>query len=287
MANTRSSNRTVSTMIAFLTLAGTNARQALALVTTLFFALACMAQNQTEAQPQLPSAPEPQTNHAPASPPATETVPAGTRFALVLTDSISSSTTHHGDEIHAQSVAPVTVGDQVIIPAGVFVQGKVDRLRRDGNRGAMLMQSVDLVFPDGYVAHIAGPINIESDEYTAWLSPSNGAKAGAIIAPLAGLGLGALIGNAAHTTDSSTLGNTTLTSSSPRGIAIGSGVGMGVGAIISVMLLTHSHQFFVETGSPMEMTLPQPVTLTLNQATDAVRVAQENPLAVPMPAPHP
>jgi hypothetical protein len=53
------------------------------------------------------------------------------------------------------------------------------------------------------------------------------------------------------------------------------------------MLLTHSHQFFVETGSPMEMTLPQPVTLTLNQATDAVRVAQENPLAVPMPAPHP
>ena len=282
MANTSIRNRSVSTMIAFLTLAGTNAKHAVTLLTTLVLAAAtCLAQDQ--AQPQPPSAPDPQTNQAPATPPPTETIPAGTRFALVLTNSISSNTMHRGDEVQAQTIAPIAIGDHVVIPAGVFVQGKLDKLRRDGNRGVLLMQSASMIFPDGYVARIAEPLTIESDEGTAWLNPSGGTKAGMIIAPLAGLGIGAAIGSAAHTTQSSTLGGTTLTSSSPKGIAIGSGVGLGAGAAVAILLIAHSHQFFVEVGSPMEMTLSQPLTLTENQVTDAVRVAQENPPPVPMP----
>jgi hypothetical protein len=204
---------------------------------------------------------------------------------LVLTNSVSSNSTHRGDEIHAQTTAPVTVGDQVIIPAGVFVQGKVDRLRRDGDRGEMLMQSVSVIFPDGYVANIAGPINILSDEYTAWLTPGTGTKVAAILAPIAGVGIGAGIGSAAHTTQSSTLGGTTLTTSTPKGIAIGSGVGLGVGALVSILVLTHSHQFFVDVGSPMQMTLPQPLTITQNDVADNVREARDIPPAFPMPTP--
>lgn len=278
--------RNVSSPSAFLTLADPNARRALALATALVFSVACMAQDQS--QSQSPSAPEPQTNQTTAAPPpAIETIPAGTRFALVLANSISSNTMHRGDEIQAQTVAPITVGDHVVVPAGVFVQGKLDKLRRDGSRGVIVMQSAKVIFPDGYVSNITGPLTIESDEGTAWLNPSGSAKAGMIIAPMAGLGLGALLGNAAHTTQSSTLDGTTLTSSSPKGIAIGSGVGLGVGAAIGLILLTHSHQFFIEVGSPMEMTLPLPLTITANQQTDAVRVAQEDSAAVPTPTPRP
>jgi len=283
MANT-SNAQSVSAMIAFLTLAGTNARRVLALSTALLFAATCMAQNmgQNNDHTHPPSAPEPQTNQVPAAPPATETIPSGTRFALVLTNSISSSTMHRGDEVQAQTVAPVALGDHVVIPAGVFVQGKLDKLRRDGSRGVMLMQSASIIFPDGYVARIAEPLTIESDEGTAWLNPSGGAKAGMVIAPLAGLGIGAAIGSAAHTTQSTTLGGTTLTSSTPKGVAIGSLVGLGAGGAVALALVFHSHQFFVEVGSPMEMALPQPLTLTENQVTDAVRVAQENPIPVPL-----
>ena len=285
MANTGSSRPIVSTMIAFLTLAGTNARRTLAATIALFFAVACLAQDQ--AQPQLPSAPEPQSSvQTPATPPpATETIPAGTRFALVLTNPVSSKTTHRGDEIQAQTTAPLALGDHVVIPAGVFVQGKVDKLTRNGSRAEMLMQSVAVIFPDGYVAHIVGPINIESEEGTAWVNPSGGAKAGAVIAPMAGLGLGALIGSAAHTTQSSTLGGTTMTSSTPKGIGIGSMVGLAAGGVVALVVLTHSHQFYVEVGSPMQMTLPQPVTLAQDQVADAVREALGRPLAVPVPAP--
>ena len=290
MANTRGCPHIVSTMIAFLTLAGTNAKQILAAVTALVFAMTCMAQDNanTNPQPQPTSPPDAQTMQAPAAPnPPTETIPAGTRLALVLTNPIFSNTTHRGDEIHAQTTAPVTVGDHVVIPGGIFVQGKVDKLTRKGNHSEMLMQSVAVIFPDGYVASIAGPLMIESEEGTAWLNPSSGVKAGAIIAPMAGLGLGALVGSAAHTTQSSTLGGNTITSSTPKGLAIGSVVGLAAGGVVALVLLTHSHQFFVEVGSPLEMTLPQPLTLAQADVVDANREARDNPAAVPMPAPRP
>jgi hypothetical protein len=292
MANIRSFSSTVSTMIAFLTLGGTNARRILAAVTTLVLAVTCMAQDNVNAnanaQSQSPSPPDSQSMAPPGTPnPATETLPAGTRFALVLTNPIFSNTTHRGDEIHAQTTAPVTVGDHVVIPGGIFVQGKVDKLTRKGSHSEMLMQSIAVIFPDGYVASIAGPITIESEEGTAWLNPSGGVKAGAIIAPMAGLGLGALIGSAAHTTQSSTLGGNTITTSTPKGLAIGSVVGMAAGGVVALVLLTHSHQFFVDVGSPMEMTLPQPLTLAQADVVDANREAQDHPAAVPRPAPRP
>jgi hypothetical protein len=278
--------RSVSFQSNPLTLATRNARRnakwVLALCTTIVFSSACLAQGQ--APPQPPATPEPQSNQVPAQRPDTETIPAGTQLALVLTNPISSKTTHRGDQIQAQTVGPITVGDHVAIPAGIFVQGKVDKLRRDGSRAEMTMQSAALIFPDGYVANITGPLTVETEEGTAWLNPSGGASATAIIAPMAGLGLGALVGHAAHTTQSSTLGGNTITSSSPKGLAIGSAVGLAAGAVIAIVALTHSHQFFVEVGSPMQMTLPQPVILTENQTSDSVREAQERPVDMLIPA---
>lgn len=282
MANPR--NFPVSTMIAFLTLAGANAKQILVAVTTLILTCACLAQDQTPPS----SPPDAQTEmQSPAPTQTTETIPVGTQLSLVLTHPIFSNTTHRGDDIHAQTTAPVVVGDHVVIPGGVFVQGKVDKLTRQGSRSEMQMQSVAIIFPDGSVANIAGPVHIESDEGTAWLNPSGRVKAGTVIAPLAGLGLGALIGSAAHTTQSSTLGGTTITSSTPKGIAIGSVVGLAAGGVVSLVLLTRGHQFFVDVGSPMQMTLPQPLTLAESQVAEALRAAQQNPPPVPVPAQRP
>jgi hypothetical protein len=289
MANTHSCPRTVSTMNAFLTLAGTSARRFLAALTTIILAVTCMAQDNAQAPPQPPSPQDSRpTVQTPATPnAATETIAAGTTLSLVLTSPIFSNTTHRGDEIHAQTTAPVTVGDHVVIPGGTFVQGKIDKLTRKGTHSEMLMQSIAVVFPDGYVANIAGPIHIETEEGTAWPNPSGRTAAGMVIAPLAGLGLGALIGNAAHTIQSSTLGGNTITTSTPKGIAIGSAVGLAAGGVVALVLMTHSHQFFVEVGSPMHMPLSQPMSLAQDQVADANREAQEHPATVPMPAPRP
>jgi len=183
------------------------------------------------------------------------TVPAQTQFALVLTHPIDSKSMRRGDEIYAQTTAPIAVADQVVIPAGTFVQGQVEKLSRNGSRGEFVMQSVSVLFPNGYVATVNGPMHIESDEGTAWRNPSNGAKAGALVALFAGPGLGMAAGAAAHTTQSSTLGGTTITTSTPKGLAIGGAVGAAAGIIVSVALLTRSRAFYVEVGSPMNMTI--------------------------------
>jgi len=219
--------------------------------------------------------------------PSTVTIPAGASFALVLTNPVSSKTTRRGDEIHAQTTAPVTVGDQVLIPAGVYVQGKLDKLTRVGDHAEIVLKSAAVVFPGGYVANILGPVSVESGEETAWRNPSDKARVGAFLAPMIGGGLGALIGSQIHTTQSSTLGGTTITTSTPKGIAIGSLVGVGAGVGISLAILVHSHGFFVDVGSPMEMTLPQPLTLSSKQVAESVKSAQEHPGEVPMAAPRP
>ena len=50
--------------------------------------------------------------------------------------------------------------------------------------------------------------------------------------------------------------------------------------MISFVFPAHSREFFVDVGSPMQMTLPQP--LTLGKVTDAARELQANPVT-PMP----
>jgi hypothetical protein len=295
MPNQDHLSRVVSALAVFSTLAKTKAKQAVLVASMLLIPFTSLAQNrdQDDHQPQTTppssqssSQTSSETATAATAQPSTVTIPAGTRFALVLTNPVSSKTMHRGDVVYAQTTAPVTVGDQVLIPAGTFIQGKVDKLTRNGNRAEMLMTSAKVVFPDGYVANITGPLNVASDEGTAWRDPGDGAKAGAILAPIAGGGLGALIGSAFHSTQSATLGGTTISSSTPR-IAIGAGVGLAVGAAVMFAILLHSHGFFVDVGSPMEMTLPQPLTLSENRVADAVRQAEEHPVAAPMPAPRP
>jgi hypothetical protein len=235
-------------------------------LTVLIAAVACAAQ---EAPPPAGSVSDSatQASQNPSSGDAPITIPAGTHLAMALTHPVNSQSTHRGDEIFAQTTSPVIVDAQVVIPAGTFVQGKVDKMTRRGSRGEFLMQSISVVFPNGYVAIINGPLNMESDEGTAWNNPSSATKAGIIAAPLAGLGIGAAIGAAQHTTDSSTLGGTTISASSPKGLAIGSLVGVAAGSVVALVLLARSRHFYVQEGSPLELSLPQPVTLAQAQTT--------------------
>lgn len=239
----------------------------------------------------LPDSPVAQQTPSQRNSPAareTMTIPAGTRLVMVLTHPLDSKTTHRGDEVYAQLSAPVTLDDQVAIPAGTFMQGKVASMKRDGGRALITMQSASLAFPNGYVANIHGPLNVMSEEGTAWNDPTTAAKTAAIIAPFAGSGIGLAIGSSFH--DSSNLGGMTITSPSPKALGIGSLVGLSAGGAVSLILLARSHHFYLQEGSAMETSLPLPVTLFAQIATgnDAARstapgIASRPPTA-PMPA---
>ena len=301
MANTSSSF--VSTMIAFLILAGTNARRTLAAVTALLFAVTCMAQDNPQTEPLTP--PDSQNSlQAAATPPlVTQTIPAGTRIALVLTHPIQSRYIHRGDDIYAQITAPITMGNEVIIAPGVLVDGKVDKLVRHGGRAELHLQSMSITFPDGYVALVPGPVIMESIEGYALTDPSSGRIIGMFALPAAGAGLGALIGHSAGKPDSNVTSNfppgciggppfctpvtTPVFGTQTKDTVIGAGIGGIIGGLLSITLVFGSHQFFLDVGSPVDMVLRQPLTLSQDQVSDAVRQLEQQPVPMQPVAPRP
>ena len=224
------------------------------------------------------------------------TVPAGTRIALVLTHPIQSRYIHRGDDIYAQVTSPVNYGNEVVIPPGTFVQGTVDKLAVKGGRGELHLQSLSITFPDGYVAPVSGPVTLESTDGYALKDPGNGRVLGGIAFPLAGSGLGALIGHFAASSKSSTITSTlppgctgpppgclssslTVPPNKGESTVIGAAVGGAIGFVASLVVLTSSHNFFMDVGSPVEMVLQQPLSLQHDQVADAVRQSEERPVA--------
>lgn len=304
MANTRSTS--VSTMNAFQTLAGTKARYILAALSTLLFSLTCMAQDNPPSQTQPAQAPDSQTLQASVTPAAVQKIPAGTRIALVLTHPIQSRYIHRGDDIYAQIISPINSGNEVMIPPGTLIDGKVDRLQLRSGRAELYLQSMSMTFPDGYVVPVSGPAVLEGVEGYALKDPGHGRMVSAFVLPFAGVGIGALIGHSVGSSQS-TLTTTVppgcnpelpncLSSSIPtpgrKGIDTGIGVvtGAAVGGIAAVVLLANSHHFFLDAGAPLDVELQQPLSLQQNQADEARR-SEQRPVAIqpvePRPPPPP
>lgn len=264
---------------------------------TLFAAFVCFAQDQSQSNPEVSSSKQSAATESKVM------IPAGTRLALVLTQPIQSRLVRRGDNVYAQVNAPVTSDEAVVIPAGTFVQGTVDKLSRNHGRGEVRLESMSITFPDGYVAPISGPITLQTDEGYALNDPGPGRSAVALAAPIGGAGIGALIG---HSVGGSP---TTITSSVPpgctgpppgclsssvtgpnnagRNTVVGAGVGAAIGGVVTLALLLGSHHFFLEAGAPVEIRLEGPVSLRQDEVSKAVQQSAEHPVAVQPAAPPP
>jgi hypothetical protein len=101
---------------------------------------------------------------AAASTPArkTYTVAAGTKVLLQLRSAVNTKSAKAGDGVYLASTFPVIVGSRVMIPAGVYVQGIVDRVVRAGRvkgRAQLDMHLTSMIFPNGTVIEIPGMVD--------------------------------------------------------------------------------------------------------------------------------
>jgi hypothetical protein len=266
----------------------------------LLLALPCLAQGQSPSEnPDSP--PQPQTQAA--IKPAPLTIPAGTLISLVLTHSIQSRYIHRGDDIYAQITFPVDSGNQVVIPAGTFVQGVVDRLDQRQGRAELHLQSMSITFPDGYVTPIAGAVTLETAQGYALKDPG-GRRFGTALGMVgAGAGIGALIGHSVGSSSSTVTATLPpgctgpppgcLSSSVPgpgrKGFDTGVGltVGGAIGGLSAFALLASSRHFFVDVGTPVDLTLQQPVTLQGDEVAAAVRQSTQQGVSVQPVFPRP
>lgn len=283
---------------------GMIAHAVVALAAAILATLSCFAQDSSpssNAQDNQPSTQQTQPDGK-----QSVTIPAGTHIALVLTQPVQSRFVRRGDDIYAQITSPVDSDNEVVIPPGTFVQGKVDKIETHSGRGELHLASMSITFPDGYVTPISGPMTLETSQGYALKDPGPKRSGTAMAMMFGGAGVGALIGHSVGS--SSSVETTTLppgctgpppsclsssmTVQGRKGIdtGIGAVIGGAIGGISGFVLLGTSHHFFVGAGAPIEMTLEHPITLDENEVAKAVRDSEKHTVSVqpvaPMPVPY-
>ena len=189
----------------------------------------------------------------------TYTVPAGTKVLLQLRSSVNTKSARVGDGVYLASTFPVVVGNHVMIPSGVFVQGVVDRVVRAGRvtgKSQLDMHFTSIIFPNGSVVEIPGVVSglpgaskqdVKNGEGTIEQDKDKGRNAGKT-AEIA-LPTGATVGSIAGI-------------SSGHSLAGGlGGLGAGLATVGLVSLFTRGADVNIEAGTQVEMVLQRPLIL--------------------------
>jgi hypothetical protein len=188
-----------------------------------------------------------------ASLPVPITVLAGTKIPLTLKQGVTSKNARPGDPVYAQTAFPITQNDQIIIPAGTFVQGEVRRVLRPGRvkgRAELQMSFTSMIFPNGYTILLPGSVqgtpgsqdtSMKGKEGTIEGNGGKGKDAATIAeATIPGAGIGALADGG-------------------KGAAIGAGVGGVIG--LATVLLSRGPEIQLNTGESIEMVLETNLSL--------------------------
>jgi hypothetical protein len=209
------------------------------------------------------------------------TVPAGTRIPLALKHAISTKSVRPGDPVYLQTTFPVTQNNRMLIPAGTYVQGVVDSIKRPGRvsgRAELLMHFTTLIFPNGYTVTLPGAVEgvpgadnskVKDKEGTIQADSQKGKDATTIAQTT---GTGAAVG---------------ALSAGGKGAGIGAGAGGAVG--LATVLLSRGQDVRMEAGTTVEMELQRPLSLEEARVTttnrEFVPVSQGQRLEHPMNPP--
>jgi hypothetical protein len=190
----------------------------------------------------------------------TYTVPPGTKVLLQLRSGINTKSAKPGDSIYLASTFPVVVGNRVLIPAGVYVQGTIDRVTRAGHvkgRSQLDMHFTSIIFPNGTVVEIPGIVNAlpgakqqtvkDDGEGTIEQAGDKTRNAGEV-AKIA-IPTGGTVGSIAGIPSGHPLAG---------GLA---GIGAGLAAAGLVSLFTRGADVNIESGTQVEMLLQRPLIL--------------------------
>lgn len=97
-------------------------------------------------------------------------VPAGTSAPLALTRPVMARTAKAGDSIYAETVFPVAVNNQMLIPGGTYVEGLIDSLTLPGifsPHAHFQIHFTKLIFADGYTVALPGTQGVNIPEPAA------------------------------------------------------------------------------------------------------------------------
>jgi hypothetical protein len=212
---------------------------------------------------------------APVAPSGSVTVPQGTQIPLTLVSSIRSKTTKPGDAVRAMVAFPVTVGTQLAIPAGTYVEGVVGSVNPVGKRGqppSVQLHFTRLLYANGYAA----PLNATNTQaFLIEPEPGVSVQSSDVLAD-ARDGAPNLSGGFAGT-GQTTPGLPPLPREGPNPAVIGAAVGGSFAALVILIVAMAHHRaasvdyVLFESGWQFQMMLDQPLTVDIARVNAAAQ----------------
>src|SRR5271166_4685387 len=194
------------------------------------------------------------------------TIPAGTRVPLSLKQAISTKTAKDGDPVYAETAFPFVLNERVVIPAGTYIQGRIERAQRGGHvkgRAEVLIHFTSMIYPNGYTVMLGGSIeNTPGAEKTS-MKDSEGtirqdSDAGKRAREAAeGATTGAVIG---------------AVTNGGKGAGIGAGAGAVAG--LAIAMLSRGPDVRLEVGTSIQMEIQREVMV------DASRIGSRRDVIV-------
>jgi len=196
------------------------------------------------------------------------TIPVGTQIPLTLKQAISTKTAKDGDPVYAETAFPFVIDERVVIPAGTYIQGKIERVQRGGHvkgRAEVLIHFTSMIYPNGYTLMLGGSVeNTPGAEKTS-MKDSEGtirqdSDAGKKAQTAAGTATtGAVIG---------------AVTNGLKGAGIGAGIGGAAG--VAVGMLSRGADIRLEPGTSIEMEIQREVTVDASRISSRREVIVRN-----------
>lgn len=186
----------------------------------------------------------------------------GTHIGLALRNALDTKHTQEGDHVYLETIAPIAVAGQIVIPRGSYVNGTVTQSKPAKGiktKGEMYIRFDSLVLPNGVTrdfhsrlvsadASTRGTVDAKEGKVTGERDSSGDARTVAI-----GTGVGASVGAIAGSAAGHPLG--------------GVGIGAAAGAGVALATLFHGKrpEAVLPHGTIVEMVLDRDLTYSRNE----------------------
>jgi type IV secretion system protein VirB10 len=180
-------------------------------------------------------------------------VPSGTHIPLVLHNAISTRSARPGDPVYFETLYPVMIDGQVVIPAGSYMSGEVTESKRAGHvkgRAELSIKLTSMILPNAYQVNLNA---VPSGAGTGGNETTNSE--------------GQIVGDSDKMEKVATVAKTTaagagiggLATQSGRGVGIGAGIGAAAG--LAAVLLTRGPEAELPRGSTVEAVIDRSLYL--------------------------
>ena len=172
----------------------------------------------------------------------------GTVIPVSLINEISTKNAEAGNGVYAQTIFPVTVNNEIVIPVGSYARGRIVNATRPGRvtgKAELTINLHTIILPSGLTLPVFGSLGgvggvaERQGEATVSGDSTKGKDVGTVATTA---GTGAVIG---------------AISGGGKGVAIGAGAGAAAG--IAQVLLSRGEDLTLPRGTTIEVVLDRPL----------------------------